>query len=113
MVGEAVWWRGGVWGEWAAFGRPGMAAAVYVRLELKHFDCPWRLLRGTFLPEAQKRQLYEEFLRRVPTCCLDDDWGLPMRSCIDSVDEMMTDEFQAMLLSMARNLKATNMSLEG
>ena len=105
--------RGGVCGERAAFGRPGMAAAVYVRLELKYFDWPWRLLRGTFLHEAQKRQLYEEFLRRVPKCCLDDDWGLPMRSRIGSVDEMMTDEFQAMLLSLARNLKATNMSLEG
>ena len=36
-----------------------------------------------------------------------------MRSRMDSVDEMMTDEVQAMLLSLARNLKATNMWLEG
>ena len=77
-----------------------MAAAVHVRLELTYFAWPWLLLRGTFLAEAAKRELYEDFLRRVPKCCLDDDWGLPMRSRIASVDEMMTDEFQAMLLSL-------------
>lgn len=90
-----------------------MAAAVHSRFVLKFCEWPWRLLSGTLMLDEQKRALYNEFLHKVPPCCLDDWWGKPLQGAVSTVSEMLEPQFQAMLTTLARQLKATNMHLEG
>jgi hypothetical protein len=90
----------------------GIGAAIYVRFELRYHCWPWLLLRACVLPDEEKAELFRKFLQ-APTCCLDDAWGLPLRSRIRSSEDMQSPDFQVMLLNIARKVKVTNMSLEG
>ena len=89
-----------------------MAAAVHSRFVLRFYSWPWRLLSGTLMLDDHKQAFYNEFLHEAPLCCLDDWWGKPLQGAVSTVSEMMEPQFQAMLTTLARQLKATNMHLE-
>lgn len=90
-----------------------LTAAVWVRLELKYHNWPFRILHVP--PEAdQRRLLNKEFYEDTAACCLDPWVSEPLKLGLGCADDLDLPEIMQLRLELGRDLvKTTNMDLEG
>ena len=89
-----------------------LAANVWVRLELRFLEFPWKLIGSQFASRAGRLQIFQDFFDARP-CCLDEWVGQWLRASLARPEDLEKPTYRMLIATLARSLKATNMHIEG